>query len=470
MVTQTGGEQREIDALPIESIDTVSPADLDALVPSSAAFETDLEAEATRRGFRVLPLYVPLAPPAGRSRRTPESLVMGGLTVLIAARDAASTIQRAVRSATNPAITEIVLVDDFSSDDTVALARAAAGRPLRVVRPMEHRSLGFTRQTGLDALETPRGVWLDADDEMLPDRAWRLMRQLDTGTDFVADGVEIVDTDGATRTLPLPAFLRDSRAAVRLFERNYLPGIGVTAFRTDAARAIGYDATLHGAEDVDLVLRAVAGGARFAFVAAPGYRIHASPVSLSRDRDNQRAMYARVLRKHSYADVRRLYEAAGYDARVTVWGLVSMAIFRQEFDVAWQVLEEVGTLVTDPAVVLEPDGPCTAPEGWRLAFHRGTLALLQDQIAVAAEALAEAERLHPTAEGANNLGVVLGRLDRLDDARGWFQTSLARFSAGRDAADNLAAACPDRIITHPLRRFGARLDYPAVPASASPAA
>ncbi|MDE3156788.1 MAG: hypothetical protein KGN76_16930, partial [Acidobacteriota bacterium] len=198
---------------------------------------------------------------------------------------------------------------------------------------------------------------------------------------------------------------------------------------------------------------------------AAGYRIHASPGSLSRDRDNQRAMYARALRKHAYADVRGLYEAAGYASRLTDWGLLSMAMFRQEYEAAWERLAGIATDLDEPAEVLEPDGPCTAPEGWRVAFHRGTLALLLGDPAAAVEALEEAERLQPTAEGANNLGVARARMGGLDEARRCFTASLARFSAGRDAADNLAAARPERVITHPLRRFGARVDYPAAPAA-----
>ncbi len=79
-------------------------------------------------------------------------------TIVIAARNAASTIERAVRSAILQKNCPIILVDDFSSDDTVDRAKEAGGRRLTVVRPPEHRSLGLTRQTAVLAFQFGDGL------------------------------------------------------------------------------------------------------------------------------------------------------------------------------------------------------------------------------------------------------------------------------------------------------------------------
>ena len=99
---------------------------------------------------------------------------------MIAARNAAATIERAMESAVAQDGCSIVLVDDFSTDDTVALAKEIGGTRLGVVRPARHQSLGLTRQAGLDAVTTPFGVWLDSDDELLPGRVARLIGALES--------------------------------------------------------------------------------------------------------------------------------------------------------------------------------------------------------------------------------------------------------------------------------------------------
>lgn len=383
-------------------------------------------------------------------------------TIVVVARNAAGTIQRAARSAVAQGDHPILLVDDHSSDDTAALARATAGTRLTVVSPPEHRTLGFTRQTGLLAIATPYAVWLDADDELLPGRVDRLVAALEKqGAAVTSDGVELMDGESGRliRVAPIPSFLRSAPIPVRLFERNVLPGPGVVGMRTDAARRIGYDVELDGAEDVDFLLRAVASGARFALLSEIGYRAFNYPGSHSRQMEQQRRMYRAALAKHSYESVRLLYEKAGHDARITAWGLAAMATFREDYARALQFVDEAWAMSRDGAETLEPDGPWPFPEAWRAAFHRGTLLLLLDRPADAAACLHDAEEVRPSAEGANNLGVAIARLGGHATARSCFHVALSRFPDLLDARLNLAAAMPDRVTALPLRTQPARRDY-----------
>lgn len=384
-------------------------------------------------------------------------------TLLIAARQAAATIGRALRSALTQGDCRVVLVDDFSTDDTVAIARSIATSRLTVLRPPERRTLGLVRQTGLQAVTTPYALWLDADDELLSGRVQRLVDALETsGADFAADEAEVrVGATGEScHPLAIPGFIRRDPAGVRLLERNYLPGIGVVAFRSARGQSLGYDTRLNGSEDVDFVLRAVAGGARFAFIDVPGYRIWPRPDSLSRNRANQRAMYRRCLLKHSFSRIRALYLAAGYDERVALWALVSVATFREEYPVALDFVARLHTTLPDPQVILEPDGPCTLPEGWRIAFHRGTLMLLTQQAPrSAARELERARALCPNPETLNNLGVALARIGDTATARTLFQQALDLLPDYVDARMNVQAEPPAYLTTHPLRQYAYRSDY-----------
>jgi glycosyltransferase involved in cell wall biosynthesis len=383
------------------------------------------------------------------------------ITVTIVARNAEATVARAVRSARAEHPSEILLVDDWSSDATVERAREA-DRSMRVIRPIEHRTLGLARQTGLDAVTTPFGVWLDADDEFLPGRVARLIGALQADrTDAATDSVELVDeAGGAARPVVIPAFLRRDPRLTRLFERNYLPAPGPIAFRTDSIRQLGYDVDLHGSEDVDLLLRSVARGTRWSLLDAIGYRQHSRAGSLSRDLRNQRDMYRRALLKHGYADIRALMLGAGWSSAVAAWALASAAIFRLDFEEADRFVMEAAERGERDETVIEPDGPCPLPEAWRYAFHRGTIALLRDRPSDAVAWLQRAEACRPTPEAANNLGMALWRDGRRNDSRAWFEEARRRRPGYVDALVNADALEPGRITTHPLRRDRSRDDYP----------
>jgi glycosyltransferase involved in cell wall biosynthesis len=385
------------------------------------------------------------------------------LTIMIAARNAGATIERAVRSCLEDTSTPILLVDDHCTDDTVARARHLAGHRLHVVPAPDPGGIPVARQTGLDAVDTPFATWVDADDEWVPGRAARMRAGLEGGADVVVDAFDL--HDGATgahlRRLTAPPFLRGAHGAVRLFERNFLPGDSPVGFRVDVFRdAGGYDAAIYGPESYDLLLRTIARGARFSWSDEVGYRIYAYADSVSRNLARQRAALAAALRKHGYESVRALYLRAGYPPRVAAWALVSMALFRSEPDQVLRFVDEASSASSNPSEVLEPEGPWPYPEGWRRAFTRGTALLLKGGAeAEALDELARAESSEPTAEGANNLGVALARLGRHDAARAAFDRAGKHFPGYAAARHNAVAVTPSHITTHPLRRLSSRTDY-----------
>lgn len=386
------------------------------------------------------------------------------LTIMMAARNAAATIERAVRSCAGETSVPLLLINDHSTDDTVARARAAADGHIRVIEAPAPGGVPVARQAGLDAVQTEFATWLDADDAWVPGRITGMMAALDAGADVAVDAFDLHDgASGAwLRRLDAPGFLRAPRGEVRLFERNWLPGDSPVGFRVSAFReAGGYDPAVYGPESYDLLLRAIARGARFSWSDDVGYRIYAYPGSVSRHIARQRAAVAAALRKHEYGAVLRLYLDAGYSPRVAAWALVSMALFRQEPETALACVEVASPAGGDPREVLEPDGPWPFPEGWRRAFTRGVLLLLCGDHNDARRALELAEALEPTAEGANNLGIALHRCGLLEEARGAWARAEARFPGYADARANADADTPMAITTHPLRRLAARNDYRA---------
>jgi hypothetical protein len=137
-----------------------------------------------------------------------------------------------------------------------------------------------------------------------------------------------------------------------------------------------------------------------------------------------------------------------------------MAAFCHDTIAALQFLDEASPATRDHDEVLEPAGPWPFAEGWRRAFHRGTILLMSGEHDREAEdELRRAEAIMPTAEGANNLGVALARLGRAGASVAAFSRAESRFHGYADAAVNAAAPTPTRITTHPLRRLPSRNDY-----------
>jgi len=387
------------------------------------------------------------------------------VTILIAARNASATIARAVSSCLEDLEQQnarLVLIDDHSTDDTVSLARTAGGRRLDVIDAPHPGGVAAARQAGLDAVDTEFAAWLDADDEWVPGRLRRLGAMLANGYDVAVEAIDLCDgpTGAHLRRLRVPAFLRGF-GAIRLFERNFLPGDSQVAFRVSEFRdAGGYDPAICGPESYDLLLRAIRRGATFAFSDVAGYRMHAYPGSVSRDVARQTAAVAAVLGKHDYEDVRQLYRASGFSPRASAWALVSMAMFRRDAQAAMRFLDEASPATGDVDEILEPEGPWPFREGWRRAFQLGTILLLTGEHDREAEGeLRRAEALQPTAEGANNLGIALARLGRAGAAAAQFATADSRFSGYADARTNASSLTPTRVTTHPLRSTPSRNDY-----------
>lgn len=389
------------------------------------------------------------------------------MTVAICARNATGFVARAVESAERAGADRVLLIDDYSEDGTAEAARGAGGGRLKVVRPRERRGLGNARQAGVEAVETEFLVWLDADDELLPGRLERLRGALGEGADVAFDAAVLADGPSGRElaALAMPPFLRASGDAVRLFERNYLPGPAWPGVRTAFARRVGYDAALPTGEDLDFNLRAYRAGGRFAFLPEVGYRQHAYRQSLSRDRAMQLRAVAAALSKHGYEEVAACFAAEGLGSRVAGWALVSMALFRGDWAAARRFLDRACPPGSASDEILEPLGPLPLPEGWRRAFFEGVLELLDGSDPEAAGRwFGEAERARPTPEAANNLGVALWRAGRREEARRAFERALERAPAYADAQRNLrhaagGEAAPEAVTTHPLRRQAARQDY-----------
>jgi succinoglycan biosynthesis protein ExoO len=223
---------------------------------------------------------------------------MPEVSVIVANYNAAPFIEACLRSILDGTLAdlEVILVDDVSSDDGLAVARRVAAGDARV-RVVEMATNGGPAAARNSALELARGRFVaivDSDDLLHPDRLARLVAAADeAGADMVADDLLVFDDGSAAapRRFLKPA---DRAAPFRLDLDEYLrrsvlygpepaPGFLKPMIRRSSlvAANIRYDETLRIAEDDDLVARLLLAGLDYRIVPMPWYfyRKHGRSIS-----------------------------------------------------------------------------------------------------------------------------------------------------------------------------------------------
>ena len=220
------------------------------------------------------------------------------VSILIVARNTGSLIGDAILSARRQTFAdiEIVVVDNLSTDDTLAVAQDHAARDPRVrVLTASRGGLAEVRNVSLAAA---RGRWaaiLDSDDLLHPAHIERLVAAATrTGAELVAANIINFRIDaGITRSslfadgaqwreeqyFDLPEYVRANGTVADGVVTGYLKPLFCVGFLR--RHALSYDPRLRIAEDYDLVARALAAGARYLFLPRPTYfyRRHANSTS-----------------------------------------------------------------------------------------------------------------------------------------------------------------------------------------------
>jgi succinoglycan biosynthesis protein ExoU len=218
---------------------------------------------------------------------------LSGVAVLVAAKDAEDTIERAVASAlAQPEAHEVVVVDDGSVDETAARARACddgTGRLLVVSQP--NAGPAAARNRAIALTRAPVLCVLDADDYFMPGRLAAVLDAAGADWDFAADELFVCQGERceATRlesrgeTIGFAEFVRGNISDPRRprGEMGFLKPLMRRGFLED--HGLRYDETLRLGEDYALYAEALARGAAFRLVEACGYVAVSRPGSLSHE-------------------------------------------------------------------------------------------------------------------------------------------------------------------------------------------
>jgi succinoglycan biosynthesis protein ExoU len=213
--------------------------------------------------------------------------------IIIAAYNAAATLDRAIASAlAEPEAAEICVVDDGSRDDTFALAQAWAAREARVIALTQpNAGPGAARNAAIAATAAPWIAILDADDFLLPGRLAALHAHAGAA-DFVADTLMRTPDGalapaaprgfGAAQTLRFESFVLGNLGALKgPLDLGFLKPLMRRAFIVNTH--LRYRPELRLGEDYEFYARALALGARFVVGGEAGYISVEREGSLSKD-------------------------------------------------------------------------------------------------------------------------------------------------------------------------------------------
>lgn len=241
---------------------------------------------------------------------------------------------KAVLAQSEPRL-ELILADDASDDDSVAIARGiAAGDPrVKVIASPRNGGPAVTRNLALDAA---RGDWIaivDSDDLIHPQRLARLVQAATAaGADIAADDLVHFGAAERAQGRTLLQGLRLSspmRLTLDLYLQGNAPGADLPSFgylkpliRRSVLGARRYDPALRIGEDYDLILRLLIDGASFLLLPDPlyAYRRHAGSVSHRLSVETVGAMLAAHEALPPIADpaARRTAAAIGRDLRAAL--------------------------------------------------------------------------------------------------------------------------------------------------------
>jgi succinoglycan biosynthesis protein ExoO len=219
------------------------------------------------------------------------------VSVLIATYNSALYVEAAVRSALGQTLAalEVIVVDDCSSDQTMAIIDGLAREDQRVRfdrLPCNRGPAGARNR----AIEIAQGEWLavlDSDDMFEPDRLKKLVAVAEReGADIIVDDLIMFDDEdpsaaafflGPHRTTAGWRTLSDYLRSTVMYGKSANLGYLKPVIRSERLRSAGirYDERLRIAEDDDLIVRMLLGDLTYWLEPIPGYFYRRHPESIS---------------------------------------------------------------------------------------------------------------------------------------------------------------------------------------------
>lgn len=250
---------------------------------------------------------------------------MSRVSLIIPCYRDAATIARALESVyrqTRPVEEVIVVID--CSPETEAIERVLRAFPhVVLVKHAVNLGLAATRNTGVEAATGDIVTFLDADDELHPQKVELQLHVFGRNT-AVACAVRRIRPGKPVGELPLyerVGAVQTVTATGKMLLTNFLTGASLMIQKDLMLKMGGYDSSLRSCEDYDLWLRLIEGGVTVRNIQLPLYYYHLNERSLSRDVTNVSYWELEVIKRY-YARGQREFLRSFRDRCIWAWWML----------------------------------------------------------------------------------------------------------------------------------------------------
>lgn len=223
------------------------------------------------------------------------SIWVPDVSIVIAAYNAADTIERAIESALAQinVTVEVIVGDDCSTDHTRERVLSIDDSRVTLIALSQNKGPGGARNA---AIAAAKGRWiavLDSDDVFKPMRLFNLLeRAKETSAQIVVDNLDVIDMDNHRRTMfleetlvqldriDLASFIRSNILFRAEHNFGYMKPVFERAFLQE--KALQFDESLRIGEDYLLLASALAEGGICAITPTAGYVYYIRAGSISR--------------------------------------------------------------------------------------------------------------------------------------------------------------------------------------------
>ena len=262
------------------------------------------------------------------------------VTILMPVYNAERYLREAIDSILAQTFTdfELLIIDDGSTDGSVATIKSYADPRIRLISNAENRGVEYTLNKGLALARGRFLARMDSDDIALPRRIERQTAFLGehSQTAVVATTVQLIDKNGAPAGLWSADVETTSAQAIKklLPVENCIAHPSIMG-RTSLLQKYGYSSNLLHTEDYELWLRMCGDGHMIEKIPEPllQYRIHPQSITVTSNRESYGDVKKMVRAKRGF--IRKKIKACSWNGFATA---VLISLLSQQFWLAQRAL------------------------------------------------------------------------------------------------------------------------------------
>jgi glycosyltransferase involved in cell wall biosynthesis len=181
------------------------------------------------------------------------------ISVIVPVHNRADVLGRAIQSVLHQSLKdfELIVVDDGSTDGSVAVAKSFADPRINIVELGTNRGGNAARNSGIRAASAPLIAFLDSDDTYLPEKLETVAAEFarHTDLDLLVDSFIKIQPSGARVARKNPVIADRETFRKALFQRLLWKATPTITVKREAALRAPFDETLRRLQDFDFLIR-----------------------------------------------------------------------------------------------------------------------------------------------------------------------------------------------------------------------